>query len=150
MTEPTNEEIRDFTIKRDPIQFRIDDDVFRAPAIVSPITLKRIATLHASIGNVTEADTDAVVGLLDKVGEMFRTLLPGASGVRFADRLASEEEPIGLLDQALPVLYYLLERYGLRPTQPSLSSPDSETDGDSTAGAQVEALNPTFSPIDAS
>ncbi len=155
MTEPMqqseSEEIRDFTIKRVPIQFRIDGDVFRAPAVISPITLKKIAALHANMGDIGAAvmDSDAIEHLIGKIGDMFKILLPGDSGVLFASRLASETEPIGLTDQALPALYYLLERYGLRPTQPSLSSPGMGTDGDSTDGARVEESIPTPSPFDA-
>jgi hypothetical protein len=142
MTKP-DQGIRDFTIHREPIQFRIDDDVFRAPAILSPVALKTLAVMHASLGDGTELTRD-VGRAIDLVADMFVMLLPGPSGRRFGERLRSlgreadpeadpplpaDPLPIDLQRQALPALYYLLECYGLRPTMPSSPSPDGSTDG---------------------
>lgn len=148
------EEVRDFTIRRPPIEFRIDDDVFRAPPIISAITMKRIAGQRAALadlGNISQLDDDALVGLFRRLGDVFKILIPGASGKLFAARLlagidddddAEPDEnalqPIDLVQQALPVLYYLLERYGLRPTAPSSSSVSSVAAGGSTDGAPAE------------
>jgi hypothetical protein len=146
MTEPPDQ-IRDFTILADPKQFRIDGDVFAAPAIISPIALKKLAALHGQLGDVGELTKD-LDRTLDLIGDMFQILLPGPSGVRFKERLLSEMEPIDLNRQALPALYWLLEQYGMRPTQPSSPSPDGSTDGQtdtqnggisSTDGASPEA-----------
>jgi hypothetical protein len=142
MTEP-EQGARDFTIHREPIQFRIDDDVFKAPAILSPIALKNLAVMHASLGDGAELTRD-VGRAVDLVADMFVMLLPGPSGRRFKERLRSQGReadpeadpplpadplPIDLQRQALPALYYLLEQYGLRPTTPSSPSPDGSTDG---------------------
>lgn len=152
------EEVRDFTIRRPPIQFRIDDDVFSAPAIISAITLKRIAgqrSALADLGKISDLDDAALGVLFRKLGDVFKTLIPGPSGQLFAARLlvgiddADNAEPddnallpIDLMQQALPVLYYLLERYGLRPTTPSSSSVSSVAGGGSTDGAPVEESTP--------
>lgn len=127
MTEP-DQGIRDFTIKREPIQFRIDDDVFKAPAIISPIALRKIAAMYAEMGDITSLGND-IEQTLNVVGQIFAILLPGASGARFKERLLSEEEPLDLNAQVIPALYWLLEQYGMRPTQPSSPSPDGSTDG---------------------
>jgi len=141
MTEP-DQEIRDFTVRRPPIQFRIDDDVFKAPNVLSPVTLKEIADLHGSLGNIDDLVKDAGRSI-DLVADMFGLLLPGSSGRRFKQRLMSQGReadpadgrpeadptPIDLQLQALPALYYLLEQYGMRPTQPSSPSPDGSTGG---------------------
>lgn len=117
--------IRDFTLTISPHQFRIDEDIFVAPGILSPITMRKLANLHGTLGDRTQSsDLD---GALSSIAEMFRLLLSGPSGQRFAERLFSETEPIDLTRQALPVLYWLLEEYGLRPTQPSSDSSDSST-----------------------
>jgi hypothetical protein len=128
MTQPTDDGTRDFTIPMEPKRFRIDEDVFQAPAIISPIALKKLSALHASLGDVG-ALTNDLDRTLDIVGDLFGLLLPGPSGGRFKERLLSEEEPIDLQRQALPALYWLLEEYGMRPTQPSSASPSGSTDG---------------------
>lgn len=139
------QDIRDFTLPVKPIRFRIDDDLFEAPGILSIITLRRIATLYREVApkltNLTRDDAE-IAERLDAIAGLFRTLIPGASGERFAERLTSETEPIDLMRQAMPILHYLLERYGLRPTQPSSGSANGSTtlngDMSSTDGASPE------------
>jgi hypothetical protein len=139
MTEP-----RDFTLPMEPKQFRIDADVFKAPAIISPVALKKLSALHAELGDGVGANIDQSLNL---IADMFAILLPGPSGERFKERLLSETEPIDLQRQALPALYWLLEEYGVRPTEPSSPSPNGSTDGQtdtpnggtsSTDGASAE------------
>lgn len=140
-------QVMDFTIKREPIVFTIDDDTFSAPALLSPIALKRIAPLLDQVqALVGKSDLEAIGGLIDAIGTLFKILLPGPSGERFAGRLSSETEFIDLQQQALPALFYLMERYGLRPTTPSGDSSGSSTEAQtadlndgtsSTAGASA-------------
>lgn len=119
----------DFTIKREPITFTIDDDTFSAPPLLSPITLKKLAPLLVKVeASVNAPGLDSVVVVIEAVEELFKILLPGPSGARFAERLESEGEPIDIMSQALPALFYLMERYGLRPTMPSGDSPSSSTE----------------------
>ena len=161
------EEIKDFTIHRPPIKFRIDDDVFTAPPLIGGFMLRKLGGLHAQLGDVTAQmaiDPDAMQRVIEVMAESFKALMPGEHGKRFAARLLSDCDPgdpgadpprpaspppIALIDQALPALYYLLECYGLRPTQPSSPSPTGSTDGtpdipsvgtSSTAGASPGAL----------
>lgn len=141
-TPPMTQEIRDFSLPMDPVRFRIDDDLFEVPPILSPMALKKAAALHREMGDIgaLNADLDRTLNL---VGDMFGLLLPGSAGVRFRARLFTEGRdadpdngrpdpdplPIDLTRQALPVLFWLLEQYGLRPTQPSSPSPNGSTDG---------------------
>ncbi len=128
MTTPDPDQIRDFTISAPPHRFRVDGDVFRAPGRLSPVALKKIAGLHASLGDMGSLSND-VGRAIEIVGDLFEVLLPGESGTRFKARLNSEEEAIDLNQQAIPILYWLLEQYGLRPTEPSSPSPVGSTDG---------------------
>lgn len=141
MTEPTT--IRDFTLPMEPIRFRVDDDEFTAPAFLSPVALKRFATKFAQVQHLLAnpmADIDAAIG---GFADLLVTLIPGESGQRLHDRLLSEDHPIDLTRQALPILYFLMEQWGLRPTQPSSSSPDGSAtlseDTSSTDGASPGA-----------
>ena len=149
MTAPdaAEPEVRDFTIRREPIRFRVDDDEFAAPPIIGGFMMRKLGVLHAQLGDITAligTDEDAVERLMTLVADMFTALIPGAGGRRFAQRLLSDGNPgdpeadppvsasppvISLMDQAMPIMYWLLERYGLRPTVPSSTSPDGSTDG---------------------
>ena len=140
MTEP-----RDFTLPMEPKRFRIDDDVFQAPALLPAMVLKNLAHMHNQLGDVTTVDADNLDNMLNKIGDMFAMFLPGSSGQRFKARLLTQGRdadpdadpprlepdppPIDLIRQALPALYWLLEEYGMRPTGPSSPSPAGSTDG---------------------
>lgn len=153
--------VPDFTIKREPHSFVIDGETFLAPALLAPVTLRKMAVQVGALGDLgSMTDVQSIIKAIDAVGAVMATLMPGDSGRRFKARLESEggEEdptPIDLMGQAIPALYYLLECYGLRPTQPSSSSPAGSTDGasipsdgtSSTAGASdTESTSPGSPP----
>ena len=153
-------EVKDFTIHRPPISFRVDDDTFVAPPIIGGFMMRKLGAMHAQLGDITAVigtDEDAVGNLMALVADMFKALVPGPGGKRFAERLLSDGNPgdpeadppvppsppvIGLMDQAMPIMYWLLERYGLRPTVPSSPSPAGSTDG------QTDTLNGGTSSTD--
>ncbi len=146
--------VRDFTVRRPTIEFRIGDDVFHAPNVIAATKLKAMAS---AVQGLDTADAGALLQsgngldeLVLRIAGLFRTLIGGADGRRFADRLLSlgrsagdegtnidgtpippvdDPEPIDLLTQALPVLWFLMESYGLRPTVPSVPLPTGSTDG---------------------
>lgn len=135
------QEVRDFTLPARTKRFRVDDDVFEAPPILPPVTLIKVTTLHTTLSDATSD----IENRLRKIAEMFRLLLPGQSGQRFAERLMSDTEPIDITRQALPILHWLLECYGMRPTEPSSASLNGSSTGgipnggtSSTAGASPE------------
>ena len=160
MTEPdaAGTQIPDFTIHREPHRFKIDNDTFSAPALLSPVTLRKLAAQAASVGDVGKlTDAESVVKAMEALAEIMRALMPGSSGAVFAARLWSEggeddPPPIDLMKQAIPAMYYLMECYGLLPTKPSSDSPAGSTDGQtstpsagisSTAGASpTESTSP--------
>jgi hypothetical protein len=150
MTQP-DAAVPDFTIKRDPHQFRIDEDVFSAPAFLAPFTLKQLAVEAGSLGDLNRlTDVDSVIQAIDTTTAVMAAFMPGESGQRFKARLESQgrperqdpetgemlpadPKPIDLMQQAIPALYYLMECYGLRPTKPSSTSPDGSMDGQTNA-----------------
>lgn len=78
------------------------------------------------------------------IAEIFNELLVPQSAARFTQRLnAKGDDGIDVKSQLLPILNYVLEKFGLRPTQPSSDSSTgslTETDGiPSTDGSSVEA-----------
>lgn len=142
MTAP---DMMDFSLPDEPIRFRIAPDEFEAPPVIPAKTLRRFASLATALGQSGD-DMDAVI---DNLANAFRALMPGEHGERFAARLLSDgapgsPPPLDLQRQVMRAMVYLLERYGLRPTQPSSASSDGSQDGlasilsdgtDSTDGA---------------
>jgi hypothetical protein len=131
-------DIKDFTIKQKQIKFKIDNDIFAAHAILGLPLMQDMVKLGKSIGNL-EGDEK-----FDGIFEIFDKLLTPDSSARFKQRAQSiGEDGIDVKRQLIPILYFLLETYGVRPTQQSSDSSTglpSETDGtSSTAGQPVTA-----------
>lgn len=139
-------QIRDFTIKKKRLKFKIDDDVFEAHALLGlPLMQELVRTAKNMSTLVREQKFEGVFDIFDKV------LYP-ESAARFRERAqATGDDAVDVKRQLLPILYYLLEEYGVRPTQPSSDSStgsSSETDGiTSTAGFSVEVSGSTNSPV---
>lgn len=144
----------DFTIKREPITFTIDDDTFSAPALTSPVTLKKLAEVSGALGDIGNmTDLASVMKAIDALGSIMVALMPGASGRLFVERLNSEggdgqPAPIDLLAQALPAFYFLMERKGLRPTTPSSASSSGSTDGQTNTPSDGTSSTAGASPTD--
>lgn len=151
-------EIKDFSksSSKEPLRFKIDDDIFEASPAIGAELFREIASgsaqdaagLSAISGvkpgeyspdqmklaaTALDSQSSRAVAFLDAV------LLPD-SAARFAERLRSSVDPISL-GQMYEVWGWLIEQYSGRPTQPSQST-SSGSDGtgtSSTAGALVEA-----------
>ncbi|GKQ35199.1 hypothetical protein [Streptomyces sp. A012304] len=147
MSQPTPTEtspVRDFTRKRERLLFRIDDDVFEAATALPGKTLARFAARFANVENIpVEQQLDAFTDALGMV-------LLDESNARFQKRLDDLSNPIEL-EQASDVIQWLLEAYGLRPTEPSspsstgLPSPASGTSSTDAQQPQV-SIPATFLP----
>lgn len=124
---------KDFTKAKKRVEFKIDDDVFTAPSVLPIPTMQELAgTADKLKSDLSSADTLAqVIGIFD-------VILPDASAKRLRERISSKEEPVDL-EQLMEIMLWLLEVYGLRPTQPSsdssVGSPDGVSGTPSAAGA---------------
>lgn len=155
MTEPdAASQVPDFTIRREPHRFTIDDDTFSSPPILSAVALKRFAADAATVSDVGALNTlETVVKAIEVVGLIMSILMPGASGQRFRERLESEggedqPTPIDLVKQALPAMYYLMECHGLRPTVPSSPLSPGLTDGRMTIPSDGTSSTAGLSPAE--
>lgn len=111
----TDDGVKDFTRKHERIRFRIEPDAFEAARALPGRTMTEFATRFEKIGAMPVAQQ--VDAILDALGLV---LLPESAAL-FAKRLGDLENPIEL-EQASDVMIWLLEKYGLRPTQPSSNS----------------------------
>lgn len=122
----------DFTEEAPPIQFKVGEEIFTA---VPTIPLARISGL-SKLGTETSDGATMTDGIL----RIFSNILVPESYERFVDGLSSTEKPIGI-SHVTKILPWLMEQYGLRPTEASSGSVDSlsETGANSTDGPSVEA-----------
>ena len=137
----------DFSIPDEPKRFRVAPDVFEAPAVIPAKTLRRFAAMAEGLATAGE-DFDS---LIDSIAEAMKAILPGEPGEKFALRLLSDgapgsPAPIDLKRQVVPILHWLLEQYGLRPTQPSSASADGSTDGTAAETTPNDGTDSTAGP----
>ncbi|WP_143589851.1 hypothetical protein [Streptomyces africanus] len=115
-------EIRDFSKQRKDISFRVDEDVFHAARGIPAEVLMAFASKFSSM------DTNATV---DQQLEAFRSMLDVVllpdSLARFNERMRDRANPIEI-DQVEDIVTWLMEQYGLRPTELPSSSQDGPPD----------------------
>lgn len=109
--------MKDFSRKREEIVFTIDEDRFEAAPALPGDILTEFAVRFAD-----ENADDAKARFEQWTAALELVLLPDSYKL-FRARLRDKERPIEL-EQASEVIVWLLEQYGLRPTQPSSLSPD--------------------------
>lgn len=110
-------EIRDFTKKRNDISFRVDDDLFHAARGVPADVLMDFATEFSGMSLSTPVDQQ-----LKAFRSVLELVLLPESLERFNKRLRDRENPIEI-DQVEQIITWLMEQYGLRPTEQPSSSP---------------------------
>lgn len=131
--------IKDFTERHERTPFRIDEDVFEAARAIPGKTLARFAARFAGIEKVA-ADKQ-----IDAIAEALSMVLLPESNVLFQKRLDDLENPISL-EQASKVITWLLECYGLRPTEPSSDSSTGQPSPVSGTSSTDVALPPESIP----
>ncbi|MEU9670407.1 hypothetical protein AB0E25_33505 [Streptomyces bobili] len=136
---------RDFSRKRKRLDFTIDGDTFVPAAALPGDVYAQFVTLYNKTGEVETYQEQH-----DLLKSALQLALLPESWDRFADRLKDKTNPIED-DQMAEAVLYLLEAYGLRPTQPSQPSstgPASPASGTSSTDAQQpqESIPATFQP----
>lgn len=116
---------KDFSLSPDPISFRIAPDVFHCVPEIPLDSLADMANLATKSDDRGES--------LRKVYDLFDGVLLTESAVLFRARGAKNaENPIGMR-HVKDIIPWLMEVYGLRPTQPSDESSDGSTDEDGSS-----------------
>lgn len=124
VTDDGEVEIKDFTLKVKRFGFKIDNDIFRAHAALGLPTMQDLVKVARGMGDaVKDGNYDGIVAV-------FRELLDDPSATRFAARVISKgDDAIDVKKQLIPILYWLLEKYGLRPTPVSSGSSAGSASG---------------------
>jgi|SRR5690349_13067450 len=128
--------IKDFTVRDTTIKFKIYDEIFEASPELPLGMMQQMVKLRSLRDTVDEVGLDGVLDIVD----MF---ILDESMERIRQMVNDKRKPFGVrhLQEIVP---WLLEQYGLRPTQPSSNSStgslDGETGTSSTDGVQPAEL----------
>lgn len=119
----------DFSIGRKSIPFKVDDDIFEAvPDIATELAMEYADQLEQLL-KPKEQTLDLQK---EVVYSTLRLVLFPESADRFIARLRNQENPIGQ-ERFTKITQWLLEQYGMRPTeQDSASSTGSESQDSGT------------------
>lgn len=117
-----DEEIKDFSKARRRVRFKIEPDIFEC---VSDLPVLALIDFAAMADKVNETAMDDQMRQL--FVEMFELVLKSESAPLFISRMQDKDNPISL-DQVNDIMPWIMEKYGLRPTEPS----DSSLDGSPT------------------
>lgn len=122
---------KDFTGDAEPIQFKIHDEVFTA---FEDIPLKHMGKLTDIGSDLQSGDGTAAINRLLR---LFEKLLVPESYVRFQAAVNGESTTSIGISRIKAIIPWLMEQYGLRPTEASSGSGDtsSESGASSTDGA---------------
>lgn len=132
-------EFKDFSRPSREVKFKIGRQDYDA---LSALPLGLAIDLGKSAATLTGGE---LAEKIDTIWELFGGLLQGDGGERLKAQAYDKEDPLDLT-QLTGVLFWLLEVYGLRPTEPSSSSSDgsSDTDTSSTDGVSDEESTPSL------
>lgn len=140
---------KDFTLDAPEIKFAIAGEKFDASPALSAALLQQISDVVDKLTDTDDKST-TIIEKLDSLIEFCNVILIGDSKERFA----AIAPTLDLQRQIMPLLYWLLEAYGIRPTEVSSDSSDTsptETDGTtSTDGSSTEATDSTTSELQSS
>jgi hypothetical protein len=119
---------KDFTLSRPPIRFKIGDDEFEATPALSISLLQQVTNLTGDFTEGGESDNVGLAKKLQSLVDICDAILAPESATRFREIA----DKLDIREQVIPLLFWLLEAYGLRPTEvssPSSASSLTETDG---------------------
>lgn len=126
---------RDFSRKRKRLNFTIDGEEFEAATMLP-------GDIYAEFIAASSTDTETYQEQHDSLKRALSLVLLDESWERFDKRLRDKTNPIDD-EQAAEVVIWLMEEYGMRPTQPSQPSSDGpaspESGTSSTENTQPEA-----------
>lgn len=127
--------VADFSLSLDPHPFRVNADLFH---IIPQIPLGLVSDVLVAIKGARQADGSPDIGGMLKIYDI---LLTDDCTDRFRERMSSKKEPIGH-EQLMRITNWALEKYGLRPSEPSVPSALG-SDGEETSITSTDGPAPT-------
>ena len=140
---------KDFSGDDEPIQFKVGSEIFTAH---DDIPLKHLARL-ADLGGDLEGGGTGSGNMVLKLLRLFERILVPESYERFTKAVNGESEVSIGVNRIRQIIPWVMEQYGLRPTEASSGSSEtsSESGASSTDGApHVELTVGNSNPFAAS
>jgi hypothetical protein len=126
-------EIKDFTLPAKPKHFKIGSRMFIAVEQIPLGLMEDLVDLASTVGAKKN---------LDAMFKFFDAILVDDSATLMREGLHDKVEPIGA-PHIIPLMHWLMEEYGFRPTEPSETSSNTsdvvDASTSSTDGVSVEA-----------
>lgn len=135
---PVTEGIKDFSAPKDPIRFKVDDDIFEASPEISAGLVIEFAEKAEMFDKVNDEDL-VPREILNILVNFFDDMLLPESAEAMARRMKDKKNPIGL-ERLLSIFQWLLGEYGLRPTEPGSPSLDGSSSPDAGTNSTVSAF----------
>jgi hypothetical protein len=143
----TDDGTQDFTKTRQPVRFKIrktadgdEYDSFDGVPGLPAMLLVEFASLAESLSEANVLNQPKIFSAL------FELVLTESSAARFLERMSSRAEPIEL-DQINDIMPWLMERYGLRPTEPSSDSSTGSESQDGGTNLTADAPPPALTSV---
>lgn len=116
----------DFSVSQKPIRFKVDDDIFEAVPDIAAELAMEYADLIEKVTSRADDDSIDVEEQKQVVYSTIRLVMFPESAERFIARLSDQQKPISQKKFG-EITAWLMEQYGLRPTESdSASSTGSE------------------------
>ena len=124
---------RDFSTSPEPVTFRIAPDDFECLPDIALDVIVELASLRGAVGETVEMKER-----IEQIHAFFDYIMVPDSAAKFRERTAvpTEEKPnprpVGMRT-VTDLMQWLMEVYGLRPTQPSSESADGSSDDEESS-----------------
>lgn len=116
--------IADFSYSK-TFPFTMDGETYVCRGTLPIGKIEGMASLFKSgLNNLSddEVTPDVISSFIDKISQIFKVVMVPSSADRFIERLHSDTEPLDLQHQVIPLMRWIISKYGQRPTRPSSSS----------------------------
>ena len=130
-----NVDFKDFEEREDPWPFRVGTQMYEAVPAIGVTTLAELSKMQGAFSVLNTKLADDALDLGEFVGALqgvFSKILVPDSAQRFNARLVDPVKPVSM-KTLVGVIAWLMECYGMRPTQPSAPSSSALADDASTS-----------------
>lgn len=147
MTEP-EVQFKSFSKPRPKIEFDCgpDAEVFEAYPVMPPAGLQEMISIVRQVRSISTDDAERSNRALKILDDFFELVLVDESIDRFKKKMQDKKSGVQL-DDIMDIFHWLIERYGLRPTESpspsSTGSPSGDGGTSSTGGAQLAESVPS-------
>lgn len=128
-------QFKDFTSQLSTVRFKVGDYIFDALPVIPLGAIEELATLSEGIKSGSNTSR------LEQIVKFFEIVLTDESAAKFRLMAQDRKSPLGL-KQIKDIMEWIMEVYGLRPTQAPSDSLDG-SDGEETSTPSTDGAPET-------